>query len=284
MFFKFEREYSIQVHHNKIGVVEWGDPKAEPLLMLHGWLDNAATFHYLAPFLQDKYRLIAIEFPGHGQSEHLPPAADYQFISGISIIDGALDVLHLEKCHIVAHSMGAALAVIYAGAVPERIKSIVAIDALGPFIATPEQTAEQLASAINQRKEKRGKKRYFESLELAAKVRASVSELDAETLMPLIERGVELCQQGYQWSSDSRLKHASWLRMTTAQLKSLMANINCPVQFIRAKQGMLQDPVAVAERVSYLSNCQQIELDGGHHLHMQYPEQVASKIREFLAK
>lgn len=57
MHVKFDQEYHFQIHHNKVAVLEWGDPQAEPILCLHGWLDNAATFHYLAPFLADKYRL-----------------------------------------------------------------------------------------------------------------------------------------------------------------------------------------------------------------------------------
>ena len=130
MHFKFDREYQLQIKHNKINVIEWGDPEGQPVLCLHGWLDNAATFHYLAPLLtkNSQYRLIAIEFPGHGQSEHLHPAADYQFISGIAIMDGVLEVLKLEKPKLLAHSMGAALSSIYAGVFPDKVDSIVSID------------------------------------------------------------------------------------------------------------------------------------------------------------
>ena len=284
MHFNFDREYHIQIHHTKVAVIEWGSEDAKPIICLHGWLDNAASFHHLAPYLKEHYRLIAIEFPGHGQSEHLPPAADYQFISGISIIDGALDVLKIDTCDFLTHSMGAALAVIYAGVMPHRIDKLIAIDALGPFTARPDETAELLAKAIEQRKAKRNKKRYFLNVSEAAQVRAQVSELDAATLMPLVERGVNLCDKGLQWSSDSRLKHASWLRMTDFQLQSLMHNITAKVLFIRAKQGMLQDLEKVKERVSYLSSCEQLDLEGGHHLHMQYPQLISTKIREFLSK
>ncbi|WP_018624822.1 alpha/beta fold hydrolase [Kangiella aquimarina] len=284
MHVKFDQEYHFQIHHNKVAVLEWGDPQAEPILCLHGWLDNAATFHYLAPFLADKYRLIAIEFPGHGQSEHLSEDADYQFVSGISIIDGALDVLKIEKCHILGHSMGAALAMIYAGAAPHRVKSLISIDALGPFISTPEQTIEQLAQAIEQRKAKRSQKRYFNSIEDAANARAQVSELSAETLLPLIERGVTLCDRGYQWSSDARLKNASWIRMTEPQLEALMNNVTAEVLFIRGKQGMLQEKAAIEKRLSFLNSSEWIDLDGGHHLHMQYPEEVSQAILKFWAK
>jgi len=285
MHFTFEREYHLQIQHSKISVIEWGDPEGEPVLCLHGWLDNAATFHYLAPLLaSNNYRLIAIEFPGHGQSDHLHPAADYQFVSGVSIIDGVLDILKLDRPKILAHSMGAALAVIYAGVFPDKVGSIVSLDALGALVSSPEGTVRQLEKALMQRKAKRGQKRYFKDLEAAATARAQVSELPVDILMPLIERGVTLCEEGYQWSSDSRLKHLSWLRMTEPQIEAIMKNITCPVQVIMAKQGLAEEYPAIKQRFAYLKNVEHVELNGGHHLHMQFAEDVAEKVTEFWSK
>ncbi|AKE52087.1 alpha/beta fold hydrolase [Kangiella geojedonensis] len=286
MHFKFDREYQIQINRNKINVIEWGSPEGEPVLCLHGWLDNAATFHYLAPLLTQSghYRLIAIEFPGHGQSEHLHPAADYQFISGISIIDGLLDVLKLEKPKFLAHSMGAALSSIYAGVFPDKVDSIVSIDALGALVSSPEGTVRQLRKALEQRKTKRGNKRYFKDLESAAIARAQVSELPVDVLLPLIERGVTLCEEGYQWSSDARLKHLSWLRMTEPQMEAVMREIICPMLVIMATDGLYKDYPEIEQRFDYLKNAERVELEGGHHLHMQFADAVAEKINDFWSK
>lgn len=286
MHFKFDREYQIQINRNKINVIEWGNPEGEPVLCLHGWLDNAATFHYLAPLLTQSghYRLIAIEFPGHGQSEHLHPAADYQFISGISIIDGLLDVLKLEKPKFLAHSMGAALSSIYAGVFPDKVDSIVSIDALGALVSSPEGTVRQLRKALEQRKTKRGNKRYFKDLESAAIARAQVSELPVDVLLPLIERGVTLCEEGYQWSSDARLKHLSWLRMTEPQMEAVMREIICPMLVIMATDGLYKDYPEIEQRFDYLKNAERVELEGGHHLHMQFADAVAEKINDFWSK
>lgn len=287
MHFTFDREYHLEIQRNKLSVIEWGDPDGEPVLCLHGWLDNAASFHYLAPLLTQKgsnYRLIAIEFPGHGQSDHLHPAADYQFVSGVSIIDGVIDILKLDKPKFLAHSMGAALSTIYAGIYPDKVGSIVSIDALGALVSSPEGTVKQLVKALEQRKAKRGKKRYFKDLNAAAMARAQVSELPIDILMPLIERGVTLCEEGYQWSSDSRLKHLSWLRMTEPQMKAIMNHIRCPVQVIMAKEGMLKEYPAIETRFAYLQDVEKVELNGGHHLHMQFADKVAEKIINFWSK
>ena len=51
----------------------WGEPGGIPVIGLHGWLDNAATFDHIAPALKG-VQLVALDLPGHGLSDHLPMA------------------------------------------------------------------------------------------------------------------------------------------------------------------------------------------------------------------
>ncbi len=283
MQFKYEREYQIQIKQKKVSVVEWGDPAGIPILCLHGWLDNAASFHYLAPFIDEKYRLIAIEMPGHGQSEHLSSDADYLFVSGIGTIDLVLDTLNIQQCLVIGHSMGGALALLYAGVAKERFSKLALIDSFGALTSPPENAVKLLSEAIADRKRIRGNKRYFKTLEDAAKAREQVSELDWKTLFPLIERGVMMTEKGYQWSSDARLKQASWLRMTEEQHDSILQEVEAKVLFLKAKDGLFKE-LPIERRVAKLKHCQQVDMAGGHHFHMQYPEATAKYILDFFNK
>ena len=56
----------------------WGPENGAPIIALHGWLDNADSFQGLAPWLNN-YRLISIDLPGHGLSDHIPPGMLYHF-------------------------------------------------------------------------------------------------------------------------------------------------------------------------------------------------------------
>ena len=64
-------EVEIQTSTLRLVAKCWGKPEGLPVLALHGWLDNAATFDHLAPFLPE-FRLVSLDLPGHGFSDHRP--------------------------------------------------------------------------------------------------------------------------------------------------------------------------------------------------------------------
>lgn len=51
----------------------WGPKGKQAILALHGFQDNAGTFDELINLLPANLSILAIDFPGHGQSSHLPP-------------------------------------------------------------------------------------------------------------------------------------------------------------------------------------------------------------------
>jgi len=56
-------EVEIQTSTLRLVAKCWGKPEGLPVLALHGWLDNAATFDHLAPFLPE-FRLVSLDLPG----------------------------------------------------------------------------------------------------------------------------------------------------------------------------------------------------------------------------
>lgn len=61
-------ELSWQINGLNLCGLSWGTPDLPPLLMLHGWLDNAASFALLAPLMKGYY-VVAIDLTGHGKSD-----------------------------------------------------------------------------------------------------------------------------------------------------------------------------------------------------------------------
>ncbi|NIR25586.1 MAG: alpha/beta hydrolase, partial [Gammaproteobacteria bacterium] len=63
------REVTLQAGPLRLAARVWGEEGARPVLALHGWLDNAASFDALGELLEG-VQLVALELAGHGHSQH----------------------------------------------------------------------------------------------------------------------------------------------------------------------------------------------------------------------
>ena len=108
----------LQLPTLSLGMQCWGPEDGLPVLALHGWLDNSNSFVLLAEeLLKDcpNLRIIALDLPGHGHSDHSSREFGFFFLSYVNIIFQILDSLGLQKCIILGHSMGAAATSLAAG-------------------------------------------------------------------------------------------------------------------------------------------------------------------------
>ncbi len=262
--------------------------KGPRVLALHGWLDNAASFLPMAPWLRD-FDLVAIDQLGHGRSAHLPAGAEYNFATAINGVLDVADALGWERFSLLGHSMGAGIASLIAAACPERIEALVAIEALGALTEAPDRTVVRLREAIQAHRGRVARPlRVFPDIETAVRARAYASRvpgsgLEEALVRLLVERGVRQVSDGYSWSSDPRLTLPTLSRMTEPQVDDLLAGIDCPTLVVLADpaQPYLPDPVR-RRRVSLLRRGTLEVLPGGHHLHMQQPEAVGKRVAAFL--
>jgi hypothetical protein len=97
------RELKVSTSGLELAALSWGEPDAPPLLMLHGWLDNAASFALLAPYLAERFHVIALDLPGHGGSRHFPGSMIYQHVDYARAVLGAVDALALPRFHLLGH-------------------------------------------------------------------------------------------------------------------------------------------------------------------------------------
>lgn len=256
--------------------------RGEPIVALHGWLDNAMSFAALAETLERP--LIALELPGHGHSAWLPAGSWYHLLDNLEVLLAALDHLKLERTCLLGHSMGGALASILAGALPARIDRLVLIEALGPLSYAAEQGPTHLARALAERAGFKDKqRRVFDDPNRAIAARMQANGLSEPAARALIERALEAVPGGYRWRSDPRLTVPSVYRLTEPQVLAMLRAIKAPTLFIHAtpetdvfKLGDL------GARRSAVSDLTSIALPGHHHLHMESPEPVSAAINAFL--
>ena len=262
--------------------LHWARPGAPKVLCLHGWLDNAASFVPLAPYLKD-FDLLALDFAGHGFSAHRPETSRYYFTDYLFDIDAAMDELGWDQCHFIGHSMGGSVAGCFAAAMPERVKRLVLLDSLGLLTLPVNQAATQLRLSMISVRKARSFLRPYKSVEEAMLARQKKSPLSDDAARLLCERSLEHTGDYYQWRTDPRLNWRSPQLSGDEQSLEMLAAIRSPTLLITS--GAMIDYFGedmTHKRLGAIPDREHVESDGHHHFHMEQPEQVGTRITEFL--
>lgn len=279
-----ERDFFIK--GRRIAARCWGDASLPPLLALHGWQDNAATFDHLAPLLPG-FHIVAMDFAGHGFSDWRADGVRYHTLDHVDDVLGVVNALGWERFAVLGHSMGAGMGTLLAGAMPERVSHLVLIDGMGPYPGEPEEAPEILRAALEEWSvyEPR-EERVFESLEAAVIARRrGFTPLSHEAAATLCTRSLREVEGGYSWTTDRRVRQHSPSRMSEQQIRAFLAAIEARVLLLRAERAFPGAAEMFESRWPLVKRGEMHILPGGHHLHLdECPEQVAELVRTFMAQ
>lgn len=260
----------------------WGPEEGAPVLALHGWLDNAASFSRLSPLL-DTMRVVALDLPGHGLSDHRDPSASYTFIDWVPDVVDVANALEWETFSLLGHSMGAGIACLLAGALPARVSRLALIEGFGPLSEEAPGAPARLARHLVQRRfetEFRVMKDRAEAVDRVLRASPTLARASAEGL---VARGTREVEGGVVWRWDARVRQSSVIRLTEAQVLAFLSGITCPVLVIRAREGFPIDDAMLRERSDAVADLEVLEVDGGHHVHLDHPERVIDALRAHFA-
>lgn len=284
-------EIRLKTRAGEAALLHWParEDGAPRVLCLHGWLDNAASFIPLAQHLA-ALDLFALDFPGHGHSDHRHPAARYAFSEYLFDVDAVLDALGWQDTNLLAHSMGGGVACIYASAAPERVRSIVVADGLGPVSNDPGDTARQLKKSLAWMREERRPLRRFESIDAMAEAREQgfldISRDAARLICGRAARKVgEDGGHQFVWRTDPALKWRSPMMFSEQQILDCLFHIEAPLLSFHAQ------PWSSAPGREWLKRRQAAvrhgafrDVEGNHHFHMDKAEVIAPEIEAFITR
>ncbi|TWI53530.1 pimeloyl-ACP methyl ester carboxylesterase [Pseudomonas duriflava] len=263
------QELRINLPHIELAAHLFGPEDGQPVLALHGWLDNAMTFSRLAPRLHG-LRIVALDLPGHGLSAHRPAGCGYLLQDYVQDVLYAVEQLGWKRFSLLGHSLGAIISVMFASALPERVERLALIDGLMPYTTTPEEAPSKLGNALRAQLNLPNKRKpVYERIEDAVQARLKgVGSVSVEAAELLAERGLMPVPGGYTWRSDARLTLPTTLRLTAAQALAFLKAVKCPAQLIVAEQGLLVNIPGINELLAGLEGFKIEQLPGGHHLHL----------------
>lgn len=261
-----------------------------PIIALHGWLDNAASFLPLSEKITQTRPFYALEMPGHGLSDHRPASTSYHLLENVVDVLAFIDeVANGQAVSLIGHSLGGIVCSLLAAASPKRIDRLVLLDSLGPLTDETTNVLPQLRKAIAKASQfKSSKMTIYPSKAMASSVRMmGLGKVDRTAAALLVERGLKKVEGGYTWTSDSRLLRPSLMRFTEAQVEAVFSGIECPIRLICGDKGYFSNYAGLNKRLNYLKRADEAVdkhlVSGGHHFHMDGDVSATSElINEFI--
>lgn len=249
------------------------------VLALHGWLDNAASFDVLAPLLDAD--IVALDLAGHGHSYHRTPQATYNIWDDLPDILRTADHLGWDSFHLLGHSRGAIIVTLLATATG-RVESSVLLDGLRPDPTPLGEFCDQLGRYLQEHLAPAHNGSWYESPELAVRVRCRATGMLESSARPIVERALERGADGWNWRNDPRVRMASAVKMSPEQIAVVLQRFTQ-----RRHLALLADTGvgAMLKRQRELEALPQLRFEtfaGSHHFHMEEPARtLAKKIEAF---
>lgn len=291
------RSRFIQLRGLRYHLREWGAEAnaARTLVMLHGWMDVSASFQFVVDALDRNWRVVAPDWRGFGLSARTPGDC-YWYPDYLADLEFILDdVVGTQPAWLVGHSMGGNIALMYAGARPQRVRAVVNLEGFGLRPTQPEQAPGRYAQWIDQLKHGGALRDYASQQEVAAR-------LIKNNLRLSVERATFLAQHWSQPDGKGRYRVAGdpahrIVNPTLYRIDEVLAcwrSVECPVLWVRADQtdvlrhvGSDRDAALreVELRKTSLRNVESAVVeDAGHMLHHDQPAEVARLIDGFAAR
>ncbi len=277
-------------------VRRWGKPGPDktPLVLLHGWMDVAASFQFVVDALTSDPFIIAPDWRGFGLTAS--DADCFWYPDYLADLDALLDhYAPNQTVNLVGHSMGANVAMIYAGVRPERVARLVNLEGFGMPATQPEQAAGQFAQWMNEVKQFHGgaiQLKAYDSLNaVAARLMKTNTRLGPDKARWLASHWSAELTPG-QWSILGEAAH----KITTAQLYredetlAIFRNISAPTLMLEASDDSMaqwwKGRFTLAQHHQRLKSVAHVETvqvpDCGHMLHHDQPQAVAALLARFL--
>ena len=252
------------------------------MLALHGWLDNAESFSPLAKLLEN-IEIVALDFPGHGYSDHRPKGEILHYVDYIADVYQVLEQLDWQQSILMGHSMGAGIASIFTSAFGRRLQGLICLDGLGPITSDVDELPGRLNKAVRLNLNSTAKSTHaYQHREQAVAARMKAGDLSKASAQRLVQRNLKQVDQGFSWRSDSRLRLPSLYYLSEPQAVAYLKNIRIPTLMIRPVDSAYRAQQLLKQRAGLIRNLTWYEVPGAHHVHMDDPLVIIKPITEFI--
>jgi len=275
-----ERTQYLHVNGLRLLCREWGRMDAPPLVLLHGLRGFSGTWRGLATALRDRYRLIAFDQRGRGESDW-DPKHNYYTDAYLSDLESIVDQLKLARFALLGHSMGGTTAYVYAACHPERLAAMV-IEDIAPGSSASGQGAQRIV------REMQGMPAGFESWAEARQYwRTLRPTLSAAAIEQRVVESMRADPSGrIAWRYDAEGIRQTRISPDPARMVDLwpvIERITTPTLIIRGAASDFCPAATVSAMCARNPSLRAVTIAGaGHYVHDDAPAEFVTHVREFL--
>ena len=291
------RSEFVPIRQLQYHVRQWGTPSpdAPPLVLVHGWMDVAASFQFVVDALSQDHWVIAPDWRGFGLTQ-TPATDNFWFPDYLADLDFLLDhYVGDQPVHLVGHSMGGHIATLYAGVRPERVRRLINLEGFGMPASRSAQAPGRYAKWMDELKGlQRGEMELkpYDSLEaVAQRLIKTNPRLGSDQAHWLAQHWARANAQG-EWRilghAGHKVVNAQLFRVDEVQ--AIYQRISAPMLCVVASSDSLggwwkgkytleefKQRIAVVPQVTHA-----VIQDAGHMLHHDQPQALAELIESFL--
>ena len=254
------QDREVEANGLRLHYLDWGGSGDMPLLLcIHGFAQNAHSWDFTALALRDRYRVLALDLRGHGDSQWAPDG-DYTQPAYLADVQAFVDAVAAGPLVVVGLSLGGSVAYAYAAAHPDRVRTLVVVDT-GPETTGPG----------------RGRIRRFvtqpdvlDSFEaFVARTRRYNSRRPEWQVRGSLRHSLRRLPDGrWTWKYDPVLR--SRRRPPTPQDPAARwrtwGRVRCPTLLVRGASSDLLDAGVAQRMADALPNCRLVEVPNAGHL------------------
>ena len=273
-----------------IHCLEWGEPVGEPIVLVHGFLDQAHSWSFFVDELVRRSRrplwILAPDCRGHGDSGWVGAGGYYHFPDYVYDLDCVIAAAGAKRFNLIGHSMGGTISFLYAGAFPERLAKLVLIEGVGPLGMNFSDAPPKMAGWIGELHERgRNHFREYASVEAGARqLQQTNPRLQKEFALDLARAGMKQNDKGkWVWKFDPLHRTASPQPFYTAQALEFFGRIACPVLIVDGQESRQTRRTDKQQRYQAMQDHRLVTIgNAGHMIHHDNPERLAEVVITFL--